>query len=210
MKGQYRGYRDAPGVADESTTATYGAIRLFIDNWRWQGVPFYLRSGKAMETKTSEIIIQFREPPHMMFPTPVGQHFTSNQLAMCLQPHEALHMRFEVKVPDTTEDTRSVNMQFEYDDAFGKDAIPDAYERLILDAIKGDASLFTRSDGLENAWKFMDPIIETWEQDGVPLSLYQQGTWGPKAADDLLAEDGRKWVRGCEHDQQEHKVKAGD
>lgn len=210
VKGQYRGYRDALGVADDSTTATYGALRLYIDNWRWQGVPFYLRSGKALETKTSEIIIQFREPPHMMFPTPIGQHFTSNQLAICLQPHEALHMRFEVKVPDTTEDTQSVNMMFEYGDAFGKNAIPDAYERLILDAIKGDASLFTRSDGLEQAWKFMDPIIKTWEEDGIPLSLYQQGSWGPKAAEDLLAEDKRKWVRGCENDQAEHTVKAGD
>ncbi|MCA9838981.1 MAG: glucose-6-phosphate dehydrogenase [Trueperaceae bacterium] len=211
VRGQYRGYRDAPDVAEASQTATYGALRLHIDNWRWQGVPFYLRSGKALKEKTSEIIIQFREPPHMMFPMPQGQRFTSNQLALCLQPHEALHLRFEVKVPDTNSDTKSVNMMFEYSDAFGKDSIPDAYERLILDAIKGDASLFTRSDSLEQAWTFMDPIISTWEgATPPPLSLYEQGSQGPRAADDLLAEDRRSWMKGCNHDTAEHQVKASD
>lgn len=207
VRAQYLGYRDAPGVTDTSETATYGAIQLFIDNWRWKDVPFYLRSGKALSEKTSEIVIQFKQPPHMMFPTAADYSFTSNQLALCLQPHEALHMRFEVKVPDTVASMRSVNMMFHYDKVFGEDAIPDAYERLILDAIKGDASLFTRRDGLENAWRFMDPIINNWESDKAEaLAFYEKGSWGPQEANELLEIDGRQWVRGCNH--REDEIKA--
>jgi glucose-6-phosphate 1-dehydrogenase len=197
-RGQYRGYREAPGVASDSQTATYAALRLYIDNWRWQDVPFYLRSGKALETKTTEIIIQFRRPPHVMFPLPPGHEIRPNLLALCIQPDEGMHLRFEVKVPATLAEMRSVDMEFHYAEAFGPNAIPDAYERLLLDALQGDASLFTRNDDIELAWRFIDPIIQGWESSAAPpLEIYEPGGWGPEAADQLLKEDGREWAHIC-------------
>jgi glucose-6-phosphate 1-dehydrogenase len=201
VRGQYRSYRDAPGVAPDSQTATYAAVRLYIDNWRWQGVPFYLRSGKALATKISQIVIQFRCPPHVMFPLPPGHGIRSNQLALCIQPDEGIHLRFEAKVPDTFSETRSVNMEFHYANAFGPDAIPEAYERLLLDALQGDASLFTRSDGIERAWQLIDPIIQGWESPSAPpLAIYEPGSWGPPEANEFMAQDGRAWQKGCVHE----------
>jgi glucose-6-phosphate 1-dehydrogenase len=200
VRGQYRGYAEAEGVAPGSQTATYAALKLMIDNWRWHGVPFYLRSGKALADKTSEIIIQFRCPPHVMFPLPHGSSIRKNYLGLFIQPDEGMHLRFEVKVPDTVADMRSVDMEFHYADDFGKDAIPEAYERLLLDALQGDASLFTRSDGIELSWTLMDPIIRSWEGGGAnapPLAIYAPGTWGPSEGDELLARDGRCWLRAC-------------
>ena len=197
--GQYRGYGDAEGVAPRSETATYAALRLSIDNWRWQGVPFYLRSGKAMATKTSEIIIEFRCPPHVMFPLPPGTSIRRNLLALRIQPDEGIHLRFEAKVPDTVTDMRPVDMEFRYAEDFGEITIPEAYERLLLDALQGDASLFTRSDGIERSWELMDPIIEGWEKPGAPpLAIYDRGSWGPAEADDLLAREGRSWINETE------------
>lgn len=201
VRGQYRGYCDALGVAPDSQTATYAALRLYIDNWRWQGLPFYLRSGKAMATKATEIIIQFRCPPHVMFPLPPGHEIKPNLLALCIQPDEGMHLRFEVKVPDTMAETRPVDMEFHYADAFGVGAIPDAYERLLLDAVQGDASLFARSDGIELAWQLMDPIIQGWESTAAPpLAIYEPGSWGPVEADEFMARDGRAWQQGCVHE----------
>jgi glucose-6-phosphate 1-dehydrogenase len=197
VRGQYRGYRGTEGVAPDSQTATYAAMCLRVDNWRWQGVPFYLRSGKAMAEKTTEIIIQFRCPPHVMFPQPARQKIKPNLLALFIQPHEGIHQRFEAKVPDTVAETRSVDMEFRYAEDFGDRSIPDAYERLLLDALSGDASLFTRSDSIGLSWKIVDPIIKEWEESGrVPLATYEPGSWGPAEADDLLARDGRGWMRG--------------
>ncbi|MFQ5459159.1 MAG: glucose-6-phosphate dehydrogenase [Anaerolineae bacterium] len=202
VRGQYAGYLEAEGVAGGSTTATFAALRLDVDNWRWQGVPFYLRSGKALADKTSEIVVRFKCPPHLMFPLPRGQFLQSNYLALCIQPHEGMHLRFEVKVPDTLRETRSVDMEFHYDEAFGSGAIHDAYVRLLLDALTGDASLFTRSDGIERSWEIIEPVIDGWEAGaGPPLESYDVGSWGPPGADALLARDGRRWHRGCrEHD----------
>ena len=198
VRGQYRGYCDAEGVASGSQVPTYAAMRLFIDNWRWQGVPFYLRSGKALTTKTSEIIIQFRCPPHVMFPMEPGSSIRPNYLALFIQPDEGMHLRFEAKVPDTVAEMRAVDMEFHYADDFGKDAIPEAYERLLLDALQDDASLFTRSDAIEISWKLIDPILQEWEKSGTPrLGIYERGSWGPTEADELLARDGRCWLRGC-------------
>lgn len=198
VRAQYAGYRDVDGVAAGSETATYAALRLYIDNWRWQGVPFYLRSGKALSEKATEILIQFRCPPHLMFPLPEGEDIEANTLSLCIQPDEGVHFRFQAKVPDTVAEMRPVDMDFHYAEAFGGTAIPDAYERLLLDAILGDASLFTRSDGIENAWRFIDPIIEGWESDAAPpLATYQRGSWGPAEADALLAQTGYAWLRGC-------------
>lgn len=204
VRGQYTGYRGAPGVAPDSETATYAALKLYIDNWRWQGVPFYLRSGKALAAKASEIVVQFRHPPHVMFPLPAGREIEQNILAMCLQPDEGMHQRFEVKVPDTLSQTRSVNMEFHYRDVFGPNAIPEAYERLLLDALQGDASLFTRSDGIENSWRVIEPFIQGWAGPQAPeLAFYAPGSWGPAAADAFLAAGGQRWLRGCVHEQED-------
>jgi glucose-6-phosphate 1-dehydrogenase len=199
VRGQYRSYRDAEGVAEKSETATFAAIRFYVDNWRWQGVPFFLRSGKALAKKTTAISIFFKEPPHVMFPMPPDAHISKNQLTICIQPDEGIHFSFQAKVPDSTARMRTVDMDFNYDDAFGPTAIPDAYERLLLDVIKGDPSLFTRGDSIELAWELIDPILQGWElSNAPPLSFYESGSWGPIEAERLLAEDGDKWSDGCQ------------
>ena len=202
VTGQYEGYRETQGVDPYSHTPTYAAIRLHIDNWRWQGVPFYLRSGKALKRKLTEISVVFRQPPHRMFDNGHVSDFTSNNLSICVQPDEGIHLSFEAKVPDTAYDTRSVDMEFHYDDNFGESAIPEAYERLLLDALLGDPSLFSRSDSIEAAWELIDPIIKGWESDGASEPVpYKRGSWGPSEADELLAEEGRVWRIGCIHDE---------
>ena len=190
--GQYIGYRDEEGVKPDSRTPTYAALKLQIDNWRWQGVPFYLRSGKCLKEKLSQITIEFKKPPHLLFPATEGE-LTPNMLVLYLQPDEGIHWRFEAKVPDTVAQLRSVDMEFHYADAFGKTNLPDAYERLLLDVLNGDASLFTRADEVETAWALIDPIIEAWESQKKPPAFYEPGSWGPKEADELLAKDKRKW-----------------
>ena len=198
VRGQYRGYLDEKGVAPDSTTATYGALRLYVDNWRWHGVPFYLRTGKSMAEKTSEIVIQFQHPPHTMFTLGQGQEINSNALSLCLQPDEGMHLQFEVKVPDQGMDMRSMDMEFHYDSAFDDQSIPEAYERLLQDALDGDASLFIRSDHIEEAWRIVDPLLAAWEgQQGSPVHTYEPGSWGPQAADDLLAQNGHTWLQVC-------------
>ncbi len=163
VRAQYEGYPDTEGVAPGSKTPTYAALKLLIDNWRWQGVPFYLRSGKAMHRKTSEIIIEFRKPPHLMFHLPPGSNFSPNVLSLCIQPDEGIHLRFQAKVPDSDQEMRPVDMDFHYPSSF-KGGLPDAYERLLLDALAGDASLFTRSDGIEASWRLVDPVIRGWDE----------------------------------------------
>jgi glucose-6-phosphate 1-dehydrogenase len=197
VRGQYAGYRGAAGVARGSQTPTFAALKLNIDNWRWQDVPFYLRSGKAMAHKTSEIIIEFERPPHLMFRLPEGRDFSPNILSLCIQPDEGIHLRFEAKLPDSTQEMRSVDMDFHYGSSF-TGSLPEAYERLLLEALDGDASLFTRSDGIEASWKMVDPILLGWEaHNDPPLVVYPVGSWGPGQADQLLARDGRRWRLGC-------------
>ena len=200
VAGQYQGYCDEPGVAADSLTPTYAALRLNIDNWRWQDVPFYLRSGKALAEKTTEIVIQFRRPPHMMFPMEPDQDIPANTLAICVQPDEGFHLRFQAKTPDVSFQLEPVDLEFHYESAFGGQAIPDAYERLLLDALNGDASLFARSDEIEQAWTIMDPFIQglsSTDGNGVPPAEYPQGSWGPQAAEDFIKRDGRQWLLGC-------------
>ncbi len=189
---QYKGYREEEGVNKDSRTPSYAAVRLQVDNWRWQGVPFYLRSGKALKEKLSQVTIEFKEPPHLLFPNEVS-HLTPNMLVLYLQPDEGMHLRFEAKVPDTVAEMRSVDMEFHYEDSFGKTAIPEAYERLLLDVLTGDASLFTRADEVETAWGIIDPIIRAWDTQKPPLASYEPGTWGPAEANELLAKDNRTW-----------------
>ncbi len=198
VRGQYRTYRDTPGVAPGSTTPTYAAMRFYIDNWRWQGVPFYIRSGKALAAKVTEITIYFKRPPHIMFPMPAGTKPAPNRLSICIQPDEGIHFSFQAKVPDTPAEMRTVDMSFQYEESFGALTIPEAYERLLLDVIKGDASLFTRSDAIERSWQLIDPILESWQtQYAPPLYFYESGTWGPAEADELIAHDGYHWTHDC-------------
>ena len=194
LGGQYRGYLEEPGVAPGSTTATYAALRLYVDNWRWQGVPFYLRTGKAMAEKVSEIVVQFKCPPHIMFePCPP---LNANILGLCLQPDEGVHLKFEVKVPGEGLAMRSEDMEFHHEQAFKSQALPEAYERLLQDALDGDASLFIRSDHIEEAWRIVDPLLQAWE---APESLhaYKPGSWGPEAAEAFIAQSGHTWLRIC-------------
>jgi glucose-6-phosphate 1-dehydrogenase len=198
IRAQYEGYCAAEGVADNSPTPTYAALELTIDNWRWQGVPFYLRSGKALAQKASEIIIQFKQPPHMMFPVSSVEPLRSNYLALCIQPHEGFHQRFEVKIPGQQIAMQPVDMDFHYDEAFTADSVPEAYETLLLNALEGDATLFTRSDGIEAAWRVIDSVLQGWNTEDAPLlATYAPGSWGPSAADELLGRNGRFWRHGC-------------
>ncbi len=204
VRGQYRGYREASGVAPDSQTETFAALRLHIDNWRWQDVPFYLRSGKQLAEKCTEIAIKFKRPPIQMFPLPQDFKMAANVLGMCIQPDEGIHLKFEAKVPDTAAETRSVDMEFHYRDSFGETSIPEAYERLCLDVLQGDATLFTRAETAELSWSYIDTIIAAWHSpDGPPLTSYEPGSWGPEEAHDLLSRDDRRWIRSCgEHSAQ--------
>jgi glucose-6-phosphate 1-dehydrogenase len=198
VRGQYRTYRDAEKVAPNSMTATYAAIRFYIDNWRWQGVPFYLRSGKALAAKSTDITILFKRPPHVMFPMPPGSKPMPNRLSICIQPDEGIHFSFQAKVPDTAAEMRTVNMSFQYEESFGAVEIPEAYERLLLDVLKGDASLFTRNDAIELSWALVDPILEGWDSPHAPpICFYESGTWGPPEADALITHDGYDWISAC-------------
>ncbi|MDA1096454.1 MAG: glucose-6-phosphate dehydrogenase [Chloroflexi bacterium] len=198
---QYEGYRDAPGVPPGSTTPTYVAMRLFIDNWRWQGVPFYLRSGKAVAEKSSSVAIRFRRPPHTIFPISEGEGMRSNDLLLCLQPDEGIHLRVQTKVPDQGMTMRPADMEFHYGDSFKGETLPEAYERLLQDALTGDPSLFIRSDHIDQAWRIVDPLLRAWEQhpDEYRPQTYRRGSWGPGAADALLAEDQQTWAPLCGH-----------
>jgi glucose-6-phosphate 1-dehydrogenase len=188
------GYREEPEVNPESETETFIAARLEIDDWRWGGVPFYLRSGKRLPKRATEIAIQFKDVPHRLFRDSSAEP-DPNLLAMRIQPDEGIMLRFAAKVPGLGIDVRPVSMDFTYGSAFTVDS-PDAYETLILDALLGDASLFTRADEVEAAWSIVTPIIETWASDDAPdFPNYEAGTWGPEAAHELLARDGRRWRR---------------
>jgi glucose-6-phosphate 1-dehydrogenase len=200
VRAQYEGYRQAKDVNPNSTTPTYAVLKLFIDNWRWEGVPFFLRSGKAMAAKTSQIRVRFRRPPLNVFNGMQNRDSSvpPNVLSICIQPDEGIHLNFEAKVPDSNRETRSVNMDFTYKDSFGEYEIPEAYERLLLDALLGDAALFTRSDEIESLWSIIDPILKGWDTPAAPpLVSYPRGSWGPPEADELLARDDHKWRLGC-------------
>ncbi len=188
------GYRQEPEVDPGSETETFVAARLTIDDWRWNGVPFYVRTGKRLPKRATEIAIQYREVPHRLFKEE-GIAPDANLLAIRIQPDEGIMLRFGAKVPGLGLDIRAVTMDFTYGSAFNVDS-PDAYETLILDALQGDASLFTRADEVEEAWGIVDPIIAAWADAPAPeFPNYDAGTWGPPAADELPIRDGRRWRR---------------
>jgi glucose-6-phosphate 1-dehydrogenase len=187
-------YQEEHGVAPGSTTETFVALRCFVDNWRWEGVPFYVRTGKRLPKRATEIAIRFRVAPHRIFDDTASEGLDANELVMRIQPDEGISLTFGAKVPVQGLRIRTVNMDFVYGASFMVDA-PDAYETLILDALRGDATLFTRHDEVEQQWAFVDPILAAWA-DGVPaLSRHPAGTWGPPEAEQLIALDGRAWRR---------------
>jgi glucose-6-phosphate 1-dehydrogenase len=198
-RGQYKGYRSAKGVRPDSQTPTFAAARVQVENWRWRGVPFYLRSGKGLKKRYSEVLIQFHCPPHLMFPLPAGQTLQCNQLALCIQPDEGIHLNFQSKVPDEAVALRPADLEFHYREAYPGVKIPEAYERLLEDAIQGDAALFMSSTEIERAWAVMDPLIAAAERAGEPPTPYPVGSGGPTCADAFLAREGRAWVSRCHH-----------
>jgi glucose-6-phosphate 1-dehydrogenase len=191
VRGQYDGYRDEPDVDPHSSTETFVALQLFVDNWRWAGVPFYLRTGKGLSTKATEIAIQFKAVPHLLFQKTDVEEIAPNVLRVRIQPDEGLSLNFAAKVPGPKVTIRTVDMEFDYEADFGS-GTPEAYERLLLDCMLGDATLFARADEIEEQWEIVDPIIEYWSHGGRP-GTYQRGSWGPDAADELVAREGRAW-----------------
>lgn len=205
IRGQYQagwmrgkpvtGYRQEPGVNPQSTTPTFVALKLMIDNWRWQGVPFYLRTGKRLPKKVSEIAIQFREVPLLIFQS-VAYQTNPNILSLRIQPNEGISLRFEAKMPGAELRTRTVEMDFSYGSSFGV-ATADAYHRLLLDCMLGDQTLFTRADEVEEAWRVVTPALAAWDAPADPTTVpqYEAGTWEPSEAEDLINRDGRRWRR---------------
>ena len=187
------GYREEPGVSPDSRTETYAALRLYVNNWRWAGVPFYLRTGKRMTRKLTEIAVTLRPVPHMAFQGADSAGVKPNQIILTLQPDEAVTVSLGAKVPGTKMQIRPVNMEFHYGTAFVSES-PEAYERLILDVMRGDATLFTRNDEVEALWRIIDPILAAWAADTTtPIPQYPAGSAGPVEAEALL--DGRSWRR---------------
>lgn len=204
VRGQYgegwlqgnrvQAYRAEPNVAPDSSTETYAAIKLFVDNWRWQGVPFYLRTGKRLPMRASEVSIHFADVPHKAFPSSTTANWEPNRIELHIQPDEGIDIRFQAKRPGLKMHLSPVQMRFSYKDAFHARP-PLAYETLLLDVIRGDATLFMRADQVEEAWSLIAPILDVWG-DGPATNFpnYAAGTWGPEAAVALLARDGRSWL----------------
>jgi glucose-6-phosphate 1-dehydrogenase len=197
LRAQYAGYRSEEGVAPTSATATFAALKLQIDNWRWKGVPFYLRSGKAMSCRTTQIVVQFREVPHMMFTASTDDQFPANRLVIQIQPAEGIQLHFQTKVPEGGMRVRQSHLDFSFRKALGGE-LPEAYQRLLLDALSGDASLFARSDEVEEAWRIIDPIIAAWNgRQAPPLLLYEPGDWGPEESTTWMRQQDREWFDVC-------------
>ncbi len=191
---QKPGYLQEDGVSPDSTTETYAALKLELNNWRWAGVPFYLRAGKRLPKRVTEIAIYFREAPLQIFGPQAEEEAVPNVLALNIQPDEGISLRFDSKVPGPSGLIRPVTMDFRYGTSFGE-VTPDAYERLLLDAWLGDSTLFTRADENEIAWDIVTPILNTWANSSRKLPQYLIGTWGPKEADEFIKRDGRRWRR---------------
>ena len=188
-----RGLSPRPDVAPESTTETYVALRLQLDSWRWAGVPFYIRTGKRLPKRTTEIAIQFRRPPLQIFKSVSPSSVAPNLLIVNVQPDEGISVRFEAKLPGTRMQLAPVMMNFRYGTAFGGE-VPAAYETLLLDAMLGDPTLFARHDFVEASWALITPLHETWGREAAgAIPAYEAGGWGPPEADALMSRDGRRW-----------------
>jgi glucose-6-phosphate 1-dehydrogenase len=205
VRGQYiaggkkKAYREEKGIAPDSRTETFVAMKLRIDNWRWSGVPFYIRTGKAMPTKVTEIVVHFREAPHQMFSTADGSRPQPNKLIIRIQPNEGIVLRMSMKVPGSGFEVKQVDMDFTYNQLADLPT-EDAYARLIDDCIQGDPTLFTRSDAVEASWKFFDPILNYWQtHEDAPLYGYPVGTWGPLESESLMTDHGVEWTNPCKN-----------
>jgi len=203
VRGQYAGgfvggrrvpgYREEKGVSRESHTETYAALKCYVDNWRWAGVPFYLRTGKRLPKRASEVAIQFKDVPQVLFNDHPEVPLEPCVLSLRVQPEEGLSLRIVSKLPGPKVRLYPVKMEFNYSSSFGG-STPEAYERLLLDVMAGDATLFMRKDAVEAAWEFVMPILNAWEKTRVrDLPEYQCGTWGPVEADRIIESDGRHW-----------------
>ncbi len=197
VRGRYHEYLNEPGVAADSITPTFAALRLEVDNWRWQGVPFYLRSGKGMSCRTTQIVIQFRQPPTMLFQSAKAIVQEANRLVIQVQPAEGIQIHFQTKVPDAGMQLRLTDLDFKFSRHY-KSEMPEAYQRLLLDALAGDASLFARADEVELAWGIIDPIIAAWRDGGLPaMQEYEPALWGPDASTEWIRAQGREWFDTC-------------
>lgn len=196
---QKAAYREEPGVDMNSRTETYVAMKYFIDNWRWGGVPFYIRTGKYLPTRVSEVVIHFKPTPHALFVDNKDFCNNGNQLVIRIQPDEGMLMKFGMKVPGAGFEVKNVNMDFHYSE-LRQTYVPSAYERLLLDAMLGDATLYARGDAVEAAWEFVQPIIDYWKNDAnAPLYGYPAGSWGPDVADQLMEEPEITWRYPCKN-----------
>jgi glucose-6-phosphate 1-dehydrogenase len=197
-RGQINGrkviaYREEDGIPGKSMTETFAAMRIFIDNWRWQNVPFYLRSGKRLSKRVTEIAIQFKAVPHLLFEPIVREDIAPNTLVLRIQPDEGISLTFQAKHPGAKLCMQTVDMDFDYESSFGT-VPPEAYERLLLDCMVGDQTLFNHKDGVERCWELIVPVLKRWEElPPSTLHLYESGTWGPAESDALIERDGRKW-----------------
>jgi glucose-6-phosphate 1-dehydrogenase len=188
------GYREEVGVDPQSNTETFVAMRVMVDNWRWSGTPFYLRTGKRLPRRATEVAIQFKPAPHLPFATTAVETVRPNLLVLRIQPDEGASLRFLAKVPGPQLDMRAVSMDFAYGSSFLRES-PEAYERLLLDALLGDSTLFTRWDEVERAWEIIDGVLHEWDAGPAGFPNYEAGSWGPAAADELLAREGHEWRR---------------
>jgi glucose-6-phosphate 1-dehydrogenase len=186
------GYREEPGVDPLSQTETYAALRLEVDNWRWAGVPFYLRTGKRLPRRVTEVALQFQRPPHLPIAAGAASELDPDALVLRIQPDEGITLRFGAKVPGHSFRVRTASMQFSYGESFPEES-PEAYERLLLDSLVGDPTLFIRSDEVRQCWRIIDPVIGHWATDPKRIPTYEAGSWGPHEADRLIERDGRAW-----------------
>jgi glucose-6-phosphate 1-dehydrogenase len=193
------GYRKEKGVAEDSRTETYAAVKFFIDNWRWGGVPFYVRAGKKLPTRVTEVVIHFKKTPHHLF-SKYNEEQTCNQLIIRIQPDEGILIKFGLKTPGAGYKIQTVNMDFHYSDISAENKIPSAYERLILDCMNGDTTLYTRGDAVEECWSFVDPILKEWnKKPDTKIFGYPAGTWGPPEANDLFENSKSEWRYPCKN-----------
>lgn len=208
VRGQYtaskmlgesvKGYREEEGVPPDSKTETFAAVKFYIDNWRWSGVPFYARTGKRLPTKVTEVSITFKQPPHTLFRRQQDVFENGfNRLVVRIQPDEGLLLNFGMKVPGEGFQVKNVGMDFHYSD-LASNGVPEAYERLLLDCMRGDATLYAHGDSVEYSWEFVEPILDAWKNDpDIPIYGYPSGTWGPEIADDLIEPESVSWRNPC-------------
>jgi glucose-6-phosphate 1-dehydrogenase len=200
VKGEkLNGYREEYGVKPNSKTETYLAMKFYIDNWRWKGVPYYVRTGKRLPTRVTEVVIHFRETPHHIFSDQKGFNANYNQLIIRIQPDEGILLKYGMKVPGAGFSVQTVNLDFHYS-SLSDVKLPEAYERLLLDCMLNDSTLYARADAVENTWQFINPILEAWaNDDSIPLYGYPSGTWGPDVADNLIEEPKLTWRYPCKN-----------